>query len=209
MSPRRGGEPRRSVSRAAVRRSLLVFTEGRRTEPIYLTYWYRAFRERVIVRIDDFHGTPMQLVERAAQRRTVDLREARRGRGDAHSEYWCVFDIDEHPYVKRAVKLAAESGINVAISNPCIELWFLLHFQDQRAVIDRGVAQRRARDLLGFDKAPTFAGLAKLHGHYGEARGRAQHLDKKHELDGSPPGSNPSSRVWCLIDKICNPGLSD
>jgi hypothetical protein len=118
VSPRRGGEPRRRVSRVAGRRSLLVFTEGCKTEPIYLTHWYRAYRERVIVAIDGFHGTPLQLVERAAERRTADLREARRGRGDAYSDYWCVFDIDEHPHVERALELAGESGINVAVSNP-------------------------------------------------------------------------------------------
>jgi len=206
VSPRRGGEPRRRVSPAAGRRSLLVFTEGLKTEPIYLNHWHRVYREQVIVIIDGFHGAPLQLVEKAAERRSADLREERRGRGGAYNDYWCVFDIDEHPHVERALKLAEESGINVAISNPCIELWFLLHFQDQHAVIDRGTAQRQARDLLGFDKVPTSAGLAKLQGRYEEARRRARHLDKKHELDGSLPGSNPSSGAWCLIDKIRNPG---
>jgi hypothetical protein len=183
-------------------KSLQTYIFISKTEPIYLTYWYRAFRERIIVTIDEFHGTPLQLVERAAQRRTADLREARRGRGDAYSEYWCVFDIDDHPHINRAVKLAKESEISIAISNPCIELWFVLHFRDQRAMIDRHDAQRRAQELLGFEKVPTSAGLAKLCGRYEEARGRAQHLDKKHELDGSSRGSNPSSDVWCLIDKI-------
>jgi hypothetical protein len=209
VSPRRGGEPRRRVSRTAGRRSLLVFTEGLKTEPIYLNHWHRVYREQVIVTIDGFHGAPLQLVQKTAERRSTDLREQRRGRGDAYSDYWCVFDIDEHPHVEQALELAEESGINVASSNPCIELWFLLHFQDQHAVIDRGTAQRRARDLLGFDKVPTPDGLAKLQGLYEEARRRAQHLDKKHELDGSPSGSNPSSGVWCLIDKICNPGPND
>lgn len=152
-------------------------------------------RERVIVTIDEFHGAPLQLVETAAARRAADRRSARRGRGDAYHEYWCVFDIDEHPHVDQALLLAASSGISVAVSNPCIELWFLLHFQDQNAAIHRGDAQRKSADLLKCDKSPTTAALAELAGRYEEARQRAQALDKKHGLDGSPPRSNPHSVV--------------
>lgn len=179
-----------------------MFTEGTKTEPIYLTHWYRLHRERVIVTIDPFHGTPLMLVQEAVARRARDLREQRRGRGDAYDEYWCVFDIDEHPKIPEALGLAAEHGISVAVSNPCIELWFLLHFQDQHAVIDRAQVQRKVRDLLGCEKVPTAEALTQLYGRYEQARHRAQKLDTEHELNGSPQGSNPSSALWCLIERI-------
>lgn len=127
MSPRRGGQPKRKISDTAKRRSILVFTEGKKTEPIYLTHWSRAYRDKIIVTIDDFHGAPLPLVQQAAARRADDLKAARRGRGDAYSAYWCVFDIDEHPDVARALELAASSSVSVCVTNPCIELWFLLH----------------------------------------------------------------------------------
>lgn len=206
MSQKRGGQPKRKTSSAARRPSILVFTEGLKTEPIYLTYWHRIFRERIIVTVDEFHGTPLKLVEAAAARRTADLRAARRGHGDAYSDYWCVFDIDEHPYVAGALELAAASGISVAVSNPCIELWFILHFQDQTAMIDRADAQHKSSDLLKFGKSPTTAALADLVSRYEDARRRAKALDEKHRLDGSPPRSNPSSGAWCLIDQIRHPG---
>jgi RloB-like protein len=206
VSQKRGGKPKRRTSGAARRRSILVFTEGLKTEPIYLTHWHRIFRERIIVTVDEFHGTPLKLVEAAAARRTADLRAARRGRGDAYSDYWCVFDIDEHPHVDRALELAAASRISVAVSNPCIELWFILHFQDQTAVIDRGDAQRKSSDLLKFGKTPTTAALADLVSRYEDARRRAKALDEKHRLDGAPQRSNPSSGAWCLIGQIRQPG---
>jgi hypothetical protein len=198
--------PLRRPSNAAKRRSILVFTEGLKTEPVYLTYWYRLYRERVIVTIDPFHGTPLSLVEKAAARRASDLREARRKRGDAYDEYWCVFDIDEHPHVGRALKLAAAESISVAVTNPCIELWFLLHFRDRRAAIDRADAQRESNQLLGCAKVPTSKALAELISHHDQARDRAQALDKKHKLDGSSPRSNPSSGAWRLIESIQTPG---
>ena len=86
-------------------------------------------RESVIVTIDDYHASPMQLVEEAAAKRVIDLRAAKRGQGAPYDEYWCVFDVDEHPYLNRALELARTSGISIALSNPCLELWFLLHFE--------------------------------------------------------------------------------
>lgn len=54
MSPKRGDRPSRPVkSNAARRQSILAFTEGKKTEPVYLAHWHRA---RVTVTIDEFHG---------------------------------------------------------------------------------------------------------------------------------------------------------
>lgn len=93
----------------------------------------------------------------------------------------------------------------MAVSNPCVELWFLLHFQDQHAVIDRTQVQRRVRELIGCEKVPTTDALTRLCGRYEHARNRAQKLDTEHELNGSPPGANPSSGLWRLIDHIRTP----
>jgi hypothetical protein len=202
VSQRRGGEPGRKASGIGNRPSILVFTEGKKTEPIYLLHWSRAYREQVIVTVDDFHGTPLALVQEAAARRAADLRAERRGHGGAYSEYWCVFDIDEHPHVGQALDLATASGISVAVSNPCVELWFLLHFQEQNAAIHRHDAQRKAAEYLNSGKAPTSAALATLVNQYKEARRRAQALDRKRELDGSPPRENPSTAAWRLVERI-------
>ena len=207
MSPGGGsGLSRPGKSSAAQRPSILVFTEGKKTEPVYLAHWHRLHRERVIVTVDEFHGAPLQLVETAAAQRSADLRAAKRGKGDAYNQYWCVFDIDEHPYVDQALQLAVSSQISIAVTNPCIELWFLLHFEDQTADLHRHKAQQISSDLFGFEKVPTAVALIKLAARYEDARQRAQALDRKHELDGSPPRSNPSSSMWCLIDQIREPG---
>jgi RloB-like protein len=105
VSPRRGDGPKRpGKSSAAQRQSILVFTEGKKTEPVYLTHWHRMHRERVIITVDEFHGAPLQLVETAAAQRSADLRAAKRGKGDAYDQYWCVFDVDEHPYVDQRLR---------------------------------------------------------------------------------------------------------
>jgi hypothetical protein len=101
--------------------------------------------------------------------------------------------------------LANRNNINLAISNPCIELWFILHFERHTAYIERQPAQRRAEDLLGCSKVLTDSALSVLAERYDRARDRAIRLDEKHAGDGSPPASNPSSGVWRLIDLIRTP----
>jgi hypothetical protein len=113
-----------------------------------------------------------------------------------------VFDIDEHPNVAQAVALARDNDIQLAISNPCLELWFILHFEDQTAWIDRKVAQDRSQDLLSCGKVLTPEAFGLLRERHDAAAARAQALDEKHRLDGSPPGENPSSSVWRLIEAI-------
>lgn len=205
MSPERAsGPPQRRPSRSAVLLDLLVFIEGLRTEEDYLTYWRRQYRDRVLIDIDPFRGGPLQLVERAVAAKRSEARDAKRGRGRPHDQIWCMFDRDEHPYFDRAIDLANRHGINLAISNPCIELWFMIHFEDHTAFIERQKAQDRAEELLGCSKALNESALRALAERYDEARRRAIKLDEKHAGDGSPPGTNPCSGVWRLIDVICN-----
>jgi hypothetical protein len=183
----------------------LVFAEGLRTEEQYVVHWHRRHRDRVNVVIDDFRGTPLQIVQRAVAAKKESERESRKGRGDAYDKVWCICDVDEHPNLAEAINLAEAHGIGLAISNPCIELWFILHFEDQTAYIDRKAAQSRAKELLSCGKSLSDAALLALEERHDHAAERAQALDQKHEGDGSAAGSNPSSAVWRLIDSIRDP----
>lgn len=202
MTPPRGGRPKRIDRAAEARTDLLLFVEGSRTEQDYFTYLHRRYRRHVSLAIDDFRGGPLQLVERAVERQKDEARNERKGRGRAHDAVWCVFDIDEHPNVEAAVDLAAANGVNLAISNPCIELWFLLHFVDQTAFIERDRAQRASETHLGCGKALHDGACTALHERFDAASRRAQRLIQKHQMDGSPPGSNPSSGLWELVQII-------
>jgi hypothetical protein len=201
VSQRRRRAPERRPSATQKKLSIRVFTEGQKTEPIYLTHWYRLHRDRVVVSISEFHGTPLPLVETAVAEMERDARAARRGRGDAYNHYWCVFDTDIHPRIPEALELARRHNVQVALSNPCIELWFLLHFETQTAYLERDEAQHRAQ-ALGCEKNLTPAALSALEDLHGEAVERSKALEARHRGNGSPPGSNPSSTVWRLIEVI-------
>ncbi len=204
---RPSGTPTRRTSRSEVLPELLALVEGARTEESYFVYWHRRNRRRVRVKIDEFHGGPVQLVERAVRAKKQGQREERRGRGRAYDEIWCVFDVDEHPHLPDAIQRATDNGIKVAVSNPCIELWFILHYEDQTAHIERRSAQAQAQALLQCSKALTQEAFNAMADRYDDAVRRAKFLDKKHRDDGSPSRANPSSEVWRLVDRIRLPSF--
>ena len=68
-------------------------------------------------------AVPLTLVETA-----INLQSQN---GDI-DEYWCLYDVeapDPHPNLDRARDLAQAHQIRTAVSNPCFEIWFLLHFK--------------------------------------------------------------------------------
>jgi RloB-like protein len=196
------GRPRRTVPGRPTRRSLLVFAEGEVTEERYINLYRRRHRRDVTVTVAEFHGTPLALVERAAEAGRREAHEERRGRRWAPDEVWCVFDVDEHPGLAEARELAASEDIRLAISNPCIELFFALHFVEQDAHLGRHAARRLAEEHLACGKALTEQALEALAANYETARERAIALEAGHRRDGTPEPANPSSDLWRLIDSI-------
>lgn len=198
--PKRGAAQRVPGQRNP-RRVLRVLTEGAVTEPAYLAQWARRSRNTHID-FAEYGMAPLSLVQRAREHQRESQRRGSRHRGD-FDEIWRIFDVDEHPNLYQAIAEARHSEIRVAISNPCFELWLILHLQDQTAAIDRHKAQRLASDLNITDgkRLNPSALDALLHG-YEDAKRRAETLRARHVDNGSNPDSNPSSDVWELIDRL-------
>ena len=118
-------------------------------------------------------------------------------------EIWCVFDVDQHPNISQAINDARQSGINVAVSNPCFELWLVLHRQEQTAYIDRHDIQQRSDEVgLTANKHILPAAEAVLVEAVDTAKQRALALDRRHAGNGSAPRSNPSTNAWRLVDRL-------
>jgi hypothetical protein len=196
---RRDSLRRRRAFRDPLPRMLIV-CEGTRTEPGYFNDLRHAERGLVDLKISP-GGVPRTLVERAVELKDAAEKDAKSRRDEnlSYDEVWCVFDIDEHPGVPDAKQQARDNGIELAISNPCFELWMLLHFRDQRAYIDRSAVQGEcAKYLPGYEKRVPFA---KLHPKYGEALERAVALDAWQQTRGCE-GLNPWTGIHRLTEKI-------
>jgi hypothetical protein len=198
----RSGRPKRSVSRAEVRRQILVFVEGAHADEEYIVNWHRLNRTHVRVTIAEERGAPTMLVDLAVKAKSDAARDERRRRGAVWDEIWCVFDAAEHLDLREAIVKAEANGVNVAVSDPCIELWFILHFEEQTAHIGSADARLRSSVLLSCLDGLSDAALDELAARYLDARTRAKALDEQRSADGAPPHSNPSTDVWKLVERI-------
>src|ERR1035438_2177974 len=144
---------RRRAFRPPLPRFLIV-CEGTQTEPGYFQETRHLERSLIDLEMSP-GGEPKALVERAVEKKKSAERLARSQRDSnlRYDQVWCVFDIDEHRLIPEAKQQAGANGIELAISNPCFELWALLHFRDQRAHIERGPSTTNANSTCRATKS--------------------------------------------------------
>lgn len=202
---RAGGLARRRPVREP-RRRILILCEGEVTEPRYFRALVREFRNPLVdIEIEGRGEGPKTLVERAAERKRQSDRAAQKQRDDflRYDEIWCVYDVDDHAKLLDALQQARAHGIDLAVSNPCFELWALLHFQDQTAHLDRREARSRLKGHLpDYEKDLPFV---RLRAAYEEAVRRSRELDRRCGERGCP-GDNPSTGVYRLAERIRTEG---
>ena len=97
--------------------------------------------------------------------------------------------------------VAVEHGISVAVSNPCLELWFLLHFAEPSTPMTRTEIGERVRRHLGCEYGLDDEALAALARNHNAAIARARALERLHN-HGSDGASGPGSDVWQLVEVI-------
>lgn len=202
---RRGSSLRRRVAVRRPRKTLAVYCEGDRTEPEYFEALKRLPEIRdvaaVDIRIDAQCGgsVPLTLVQTAVDARGKAMREE--GEVD---EFWCVFDVEwprNHPNLNDAFDLAAANQINLAVSNPCFELWLVLHFEDHRGWLNNDEVRRLRRSHDG-QRAKGVVGERYMPLRHAAAS-RASSLDDMHSKNGTVfPQNNPSSGVHLLFESL-------
>lgn len=191
---------RRRRSFREPRARFLIVCEGEVTEPRYFNDVRRAERGIIDLKVVPA-GIPKTVVEQAVKMKKESERDAKSRKDEnlLYDHVWCVFDVDEHPFVPEAKQQAQANAINVAVSNPCFELWFLLHFQDQTAHIERQKVQHLCRTHMpGYRKAPP---CDVLRPDQPKAAERANQLENW-QASRNNAGGNPSTGVHRLIQQI-------
>ena len=181
---------------------ILVVTEGKVTEPEYLDGFARATKNpRVKIEVVGGVGVPKTIVEHAKEKKREADKRARREKDDnlSYDQVWCVFDIDAHPNIPDAKQMALDNGFELAVSNPCIELWLWLHFADQPGAQHRHDLQgMMKKHIPKYNKHVDFSHFASG---YDDAAQRASRLDKDAKLVNEE-GRNPTTGVWQLTKSI-------
>lgn len=133
------------------RSKFYILTNGRETEKNYFDL-IKSKKSIFDVEIEYQNGNPVQLVRYASQY----VREA--------NQVWCVFDIDNNfseGTLIPAIKLAEETGVQIAYSNIAFEVWLLSHYKRVESSYDNARLIRQMDKLLredlrlnrGYDKS--------------------------------------------------------
>ena len=157
----------------------------------------------VAVDIKVVGDVPMVLANAAVEM----VRELEWKKNPLSDQVWTVFDRDNHPQFNDAVALCRQHDIGVARSDPCFELWLVLHLQDfDRPCTCRDIQRELEALHPAYDRNHgKKADCDTLVRDVERAEQRAEAQLERREREANPFG-NPSTTVGRLTLKIREAG---
>jgi len=176
----------------------LIVCEGSRTEPSYFNRLKKELRlASVEVWVEHGNSAPISVVEHARR-----LRD-RRKRSSTHAPFdrvWCVMDVEDpqpHRSLNEAHDKAQQEKFSLALSNPCFEYWFLLHFErTSRQMTTENAKQFLKEHLPNYDKEVPFD---ELLAHTETAIANAEGVISEKHYGEDLRNCNPSTHVHRLV----------
>ena len=193
---------------------VLIVCEGAKTEPNYL----KEIRDELKlstanISIYPSRGSdPLSVVEHAED---LVNQQSRQKHLDNYDRVFCVFDKDEHEWHgnRYSKALSKISQINIKgvtfsaiTSNPCFEVWPVLHFERRTAPFYR-TGSRTAAQKVVHHLSQKVPGYKKgKQGLYSQIKGKtkkaidfAKSLEKENQRSGS---DNPSTGMHELVEYL-------
>lgn len=175
-------------------RLVVVATEGQLTEPRYFGGLRFPRTQVEVIPSRGGRSSPRHILSNLARfEAEYDLGE--------DDELWVVLDLDRWPVrALHAVHAACtESRYNLAVSNPCFEIWLALHFDEPlpNPVTANSLVQHLRGILGGYNKAALQG--SHFHPQIGDAIERARAMDDK---PGDLWPQTPGTRVYRLMESL-------
>lgn len=208
---RRGSKPRRTKP------VILIVTEGEKSEPKYFEH-FRTRQNNVEVRVvpNSKNGSKtdyLNLIRKASRICKDDDLSPKSG-----DSVWIVADGDVNYQAEDAIKkknealtqaraTAEKEAYSLLISNPCFELWYLLHLRYTTAHLPDYDAVKKALEQAGIKDYEKHNDLyEQLASETIEAIKRAKRLETHQVKNGFilPLGidANPFTEVYRLVEKL-------
>ncbi|WP_417260634.1 RloB family protein [Celeribacter sp.] len=199
---RRQRSLKRAVGTRGRKKKFFLFCEGKNTEPLYFKAYELAVNSAVVELIcEPAKGVPKTLLRHAEEKiGELNKRSYIKENGN-EDQVWVVFDEDDHDDIPMVQERCTALGIHVAYSNPCFEVWLILHFESYDKDEHRDLTQKYCESTCsGYakdgGKTPDFSSLIPR---YQDAESRAEKLLKRREEDG---GAAPLTTVHLLTKEI-------
>ena len=186
------------------KRAILVAYEGiNKTEKNYFDNFSGRDKDYVIKVVPGNETDPINLVRQTikkSQELKLDLEEDDRA--------FCIFDTDINPskniQIKEAIELAQTNNITIITSSPCIELWFLIHYNYTAASMSSNEVIKRLKGYYPkYNKNcniyPIIYENTKI------AYDNAKKLEKYHKdnnISIKSVEANPHSDIYQIIDEL-------
>lgn len=209
--PRYLSSYRRTSGRVSPRECLLIVCEGAKTEPLY----FKALRDQLRLQVVEVEvvgpeqgSAPISIVDRAIQLRDERAERARKSPLLVpYDAVWCVIDVEQYglnPSLPRAIGKAATRAIGVALSNPCFEYWYLLHFERTGTPFGtpKAVAKALKRWLPRYGKADPGV-FRQVYPHTDKAIKNADSiLRSQWQYENDRIKRNPSTEVHEIVSNL-------
>jgi len=171
----------------------VIATEGEKTEPHYFKSLFRRKNIRMEI-------LPTRRGQSSAEQVLKRLDNYRRKFDSSPNKMWLVIDRDCENFSKEQLSQIAQKcdakGYNLALSNPCFELWLLLHQEKPKQPLTAAACKKELKKLIpDFTKAKY--DVAKLGKNIDLAVAHAKKLD-----NGDPLQDPPSTKVYKLVEKL-------
>ena len=183
---------------------IYIICEGSETEVNYFRRFRRQYSLIDIYPIASKYKSAVSLVKQAIN--TIKPASYFPEDGD---QIWCVFDRNgnTNEELNKAGGIASRRGYSIAFSNPAFELWFLLHFTDQRAYLadaEAVIAKLDAKNRIpNYSKSGDYYDI--LLPKQQQAVNRAMALQEYHKNNELPllhRESNPCTTVAELVELL-------
>ena len=180
----------RRINQVKPRKTILVVCQGECTEPNYFSKFGNAW---LTVKIHKVGKDTKSVVDKAKELRKD------------YEEIWVVFDKDdfENCTFDQSIRSAIRSNINVAYSNECFELWYILHFEYLNTAIPRTDYFSKLGKLTGcgYSKASDSM-YERLKSRTDIAIANAKRLMDQYKPASHPSKKNPSTTVHLLVEEL-------
>lgn len=165
-----------------IKPTFFVFCEGK-TEELYVKFLRSQFR------------LPIEIDSQIAKNgiNTEYIRNYKKGRFTHNKDKtFLLYDLDAPMMLE---KLRAINGTILLASNPCIELWYLLHLKEQNAVINCADCNKElVRRNGNYSKIAIDAKLKDILA--------TKHLKARHRAKKLVHYDNPCSTVYLLLEAL-------
>jgi len=192
---------------------VIIVCEGAKTEPTYFENFKKRNKPLRIEIVKGAKGKSYQtLVDKA-----IETKEKKVSKIETECTVWCVSDVDANtntPYsqisknsqLHEFAKEAEKYGFRIALSNPCFEVWFLLHFTYSTSYLKNydAVMKNLIEYLPEYEKKTDIYG--KISDKQKIAINNTKKLKKFHKEQGRELeidiSFNPYTKVWELVESL-------